>query len=402
MKAAGIICEFNPFHNGHKYLLERVRQELQPDALVCVMSGNFVQRGEPAMWNKYSRAKAAVLCGADLVIELPVYAAVNSASEFAKGGISILKGLGIVDTIAFGSEIGDAKILKRAAEMSVAENKAFSAVFRDAIDKGISYAKAYEIAVTEQIKDLPEHFFEGSNNILALEYIKQNILTSANLNIFTVKRIGSAHDSFSPEECLASASYLRNTWFTDNKNYVNFIPSECLDLFEDSQVFDFKANEALFQMLRLSILNTSLEEIAALSEASEGLENLVKKAVLNASNTDELIQYIKSKRYTYARISRLLIQLLLNLNKYSVKEAFDHPYARVLAFNETGREAIKCSKEKASIPVITNLNKQVKQNDPILAGLNLDFHASDVYNVITSNNIYENSDKVCNCIPVNI
>ena len=403
MKAAGIICEFNPFHNGHHYLLNSVRQDLNPDALVCVMSGNFVQRGDAAAWNKYVRAKAAVLSGADLVIELPVFAAVNSAGEFARGGISILKGLGIVDTIAFGSECGNVELLKQIAELSVNENAAFSAQFREEIDKGISYPKAYKNAVSEQIKGLQEDFFDGSNNILALEYLKQNYLLNANMDVYTVKRFECEHDSLRPGKNIASGSYIRqNIIDGDNNSYVNFIPEQVSSLLSESRLFDFKAKETLFHLIRFCILNISSEELSEINEVSEGIENLLKKSVLNANCTDDLIHLVKSKRYTYARISRILIQTLLNIRKDFVREAFEHPYARVLAFNDKGRAAIKAANEIGGIPVITNVNKQVSENDAIMPGLSMDYHASDIYNLLVSNNIYENSDKVCNCIPCNI
>jgi len=403
MKAAGIICEFNPFHNGHNYLFETVRQDINPDALVCVMSGNFVQRGQAAMWNKYVRAKAAINCGADIVIELPTYAAVNSASSFAKAAVDILNGLGVVDTIAFGSECGDINQLVRIAELTDDENEDFSADFRKAIDEGISYPKAYQKAVLGQIKGLSDDFFAGSNNILGIEYLKWLKKTDSEIKPYTLQRNGCGHDAINPTDDFASGSYIRKLFEEDKMQHISdFLPVKAAEIICSSESFTKEDENILFQLIRYKLLNSSPEELSKISEISEGLENLLKKAVLKANTIDELIHSVKSKRYTYARISRILIQTLLCITKDDVLRASLYPYARVLAFNSNGREIIKKASEIGQIPIITNINSQVKETDDIMAGLSIDLRAGNLYSIIKSNNIYENSDKVCNCILCNI
>jgi len=402
MKAAGIICEFNPFHNGHKYLFDMVRQDINPDALVCVMSGNFVQRGEPAFWDKYTRAKMAVNCGADIVIELPVVYAVNNAKEFASGGIEILNSLGCISHYCFGSESGDAKELLKIAEATLNEDKEFAAIIKAFLGEGISYPKAYEMALNKRFSIETAVDLSASNNILALEYIKSAQRLKSKMTPYTIKRTGSEHDADDASSDNCSSSYIRKMLLekVDLSRMQYAYPSE-----NDGLMYNhFDCSVALdkyFSLVRYSVLRKSAYDLADILEISEGLENKIKKSLLNASDLEELIQLIKSKRYTYARISRILAQIVLGITKEEYSECKKYPYARVLAFNEKGRELLKELKVSSSVPILTNLNKQ----DEIagnLPGLKFDYFASDIYSIISGKTIYENSDKVCNSLPLNI
>lgn len=308
MKIAGIICEFNPFHEGHKYLIDSVRQDLDPDAVVCVMSGNYVQRGMPAFWNKWERAKAAIIGGADLVLQMPVCVSLSSAAYFAAGAVDIIKGVNC-NYLCFGSECGDLNMIKHLSENGI---------------------------------DGPE---EG-NNILGAEYLRQ---LDDDIIPWTIK-INTA---------LGHAEDIRNK---QNNNYVN------------------KA----FELLRYKIIQSEAEDLALCPEVSEGLENRIKKAVSASESMDSLIKSIKSKRYTYTRISRCMMQILLDIHSSTPAV----PYAHVLAFNETGQKIIKNS----NIKLYSNIDPE---DCRMSRDLKTDVEADDIYSVITSNSIYYGSDYVC-------
>ena len=352
MKIVGIICEYNPFHQGHKYMLDKLRAELNPDAVVCVMSGNFVQRGMPAMWDKYERAQFAIEKGIDLVIELPTWYAVNSAKEFAKGGIYVLRSLGVTD-IAFGSECGDIKLLKEAAEFT--ENAEFKEKLQAFFDEGNSYPSAYAKASENPI-------FDGPNNILGVEYLRQLALQKSRIKAHTYKRFYGV-----------SAEQIRS----DIKNGKRLAFSYPLP--DWTPVTD----ERLFAMVRTKLLTTPKEELANVLEMSEGLENRLLEAVVTAKNLDDLILKAKSKRFTYARISRILIQMVLGMNKNNAPKA--PKTFKILAFNETGREVLRKIKARGQVKFGVN---------------NFDEYASSIYSVICGRNIYDHSDKVINAKPI--
>ena len=404
MKAAGIICEFNPFHNGHKYLFDNVRQDVKPDAVVCVMSGDFVQRGEPALWDKYDRAEMAVLSGADIVIELPVCFSLNAAKEFAKGGISILKSLGIIETLAFGSECGNAQILERIACNTYKETREFSDVLKIYLAQGMSYPAAYQCTLQDVFSDLNANIFTQPNNVLAIEYLKQNLLQEAGFKAYTMQRFGVGHDANSVSGEFASGKYLRELILEEGNitiNYDKYVP-ECIKEKISVGIVPLSViNSNLFELLRYKVLTSTAEELADALEISEGLENKIKKEVLEAEALDDLIFKVKSKRYTYARISRILMQILLEINKSECEKAGELKNLRVLAFNNKGREVINEVGKIGNVNLITNIDKQYfdKNHDFYL---DLDMKAADIYSIISSRNIYRKNDMVCNSIYCNI
>ena len=404
MRAVGIISEFNPFHNGHKHLIDKIRQELMPDYLVAVMSGNFVQRGEPAMWNKWTRAECAVENGVDLVLELPVCFAVNSAEEFARGGIRILKGLHLITDLAFGSESGEIKSLEAASRLLVKEENSFSSALRLALKEGISYPAAYDKAFRNTIGNAGEiqiDMLKGSNDILALEYLKQNIIQRAGLKPFAVKRIGCGHDKGRGDTEYASASAIRALIKSEQKltSVLSALPSETYKVLESKEFFSKNDELRYFTLLRNNLLTKSGEELGEVLSVTEGLEKNLKQALKKAVSVDDMIMSVKSKRYTYAKISRILVQSLLGLNKntYEMLQASESPYARVLGFNTAGAELLRVLKNKKSkIPILTNLNKNISDDDPRMAMLSLDVLASDLYSLIKGITIYDGSDFVNN------
>lgn len=394
MNIVGIICEFNPFHNGHKYLIDRVREDLKPDAVVCVMSGNFVQRGIPATWHKRLRAQMAVACGADLVFELPACYSVNAAPEFAYGGTALLASLG-VNTLAFGSECGDASLILEIARKIASESDEMSLKIKSLMNGGMAYPKAY----SELLEAEYPGFLGGSNNVLALEYAKQIIKHGFAMDLYTVKRVGAKHDSSELSGEYSSASAIRNAVLEEvdiNNIYESYIPKDACSIIKDYGLVCRPENQ-LFAILRHRILTMSCAELAQTLEVSEGLENKLKQAILKSNSVDELVHRIKSKRYTYARISRILMQILLGITKenYPVLKDSSLKYARVLAANAQGTKLIKRIKKADNIEIITNTARQKAQNAENNPSLALDIVANDIYSVLNNGEIYKLSDYVC-------
>ena len=366
MKLVGVVAEFNPFHNGHKYLIDAIRGELNPDGIVCVMSGDFVQRGYPAITDKWSRARAAVASGADLVIELPTVFSLSSAHDFAYGGIKMLEGLGCITDLAFGSETADINELKRIASINIDNNEDLKA----ALDEGLSYPAALSRVLGKELEP---------NDILAVEYLRAN----TKFEPHAIIRKGKGH--------LATASYIRENL----AEIEEFVPEDSLYELQEFPFWDEIADSKLFDMIRYALLMRSSDELASIMGISEGLENALKKAVVGSESFDDIIMKAKSKRYTYARISRALICIALDMNKALLEEAKEKPlYARVLAMNENGAKILKEAKKTAEYDIISNLKKAEVLISPNKNLIETDVQAADLYSILTGRNVYDNSDFV--------
>jgi predicted nucleotidyltransferase len=402
MRVVGILSEFNPFHKGHKYLIDKVKEELNPACIIAVMSGNFVQRGEPAMWDKWTRAACAVENGVDLVFELPVCFAVNSAQEFAGGGVRLLKGLQAVTDLAFGSESGDAEALSAGASLLVREEQRFSIEIKLALKTGISYPAAYEQAfrkISEHQSGDYNSLLRGSNDILALEYIKQINSQAAKFAPYAVKRAGLGHDQGQFNHEFPSASIIRQHIKSTEgvASAKEVLPEKTFSLLEAESYFSEKDETRYFALLRNAILVPKKEELAGVLSVTEGLENNLKNSLLTASGIDELILGAKSKRHTYAKISRILVQALLGITKerYANIRKSNLIYARVLGFNSAGAGMLRLLQNGTSqIPIWTNINKNIDADDPRRDMLLLDILASDMYSIIKGTSIYSASDYV--------
>lgn len=338
MKISVIIAEFNPFHNGHEYIINEAKKS--SDAVVCVMSGSFVQRGEVAVYDKWTRAKATVLCGADLVIELPTVFAVSTAERFAFGAISLLKSLGCIDEIVFGSEVGNIDTLKKAAEIMLCEPPEVSKKIKSSLSLGMSFASARQAAY-ESLFD--SSVLSSPNNILAIEYIKAALSQGFDVKFKTVRRIGDYH-SESVTSKYASATALRKQIHSGEELFAQ-VPEKAANLYKNAPVFDTKKlDNTVLYLLR----TMSSEQISLINDVSEGLENALKKAALTCGRIEDIIDLVSGKRYTKTKISRILMSLLLGIDKKIIYEKPD--YARVLSFNDIGRQIIKNIKE--NIPII--------------------------------------------------
>lgn len=353
MQNVGIVAEFNPFHNGHKYLIDSAKKN--GGRIICVMSGNYVQRGDTAITDKFSRAEMAVKCGADLVVELPTPWAMSTAQNFAFGAVGILNALGIIDTIAFGSECGDISLLKQTADILK------SADFNDKISKEISSSSKTFAAARSDIfdRDYSElsHILKGANDTLATEYILAAKRAGFGGDFLPIKRIGAAHDSHI-DDAIVSASFIREK-IKSGQAFIleKYMPKQAADILNNAPISDVSRLEtAILCKLREIFANDTLPN---LPDLSEGIENRIKNAVKNATTLEELYDKIKTKRYTLARIRRICLSAFLNIdNSYF---GLLPPYIRILAIGKHGEEVIKEASKNAVLPIITKLN-----------GLNLD------------------------------
>lgn len=352
MKTAGIICEYNPFHNGHLYHINQTKK--QADAVVCVMSGSFVQRGFPAVCDKFSRADAAVRQGADIVIELPTVFALSSAEKFAYGGISVLDSLGFVDMVSFGAESENFRIFDE-------ENDDFKKQMRAELDMGLSYAAAKANAAT---KIFGIELSNKPNDILAYEYIKTINKLGSDMQPLIIKRQFNGYHSQTPCGEYASASYIREHPGEAKKYMPEPLPK--------SEITDFEK----YKLAALAHLRCA--DASALKKTygcGEGLENRIKQAANDAESFDELLETAKTKRYPTGRILRLIACSMLGINA----ENFTPEYIRILSMSKKGCGLLR--EYSPSLPVITNLSKQQIPSKQ----LEIDIKAGNLRSLFTKN-----------------
>ncbi|KHO62593.1 putative nucleotidyltransferase [Thermoanaerobacter sp. YS13] len=386
MGILGIIVEYNPFHNGHLYHLQTSKKLTKCDYTIAVMSGNFVQRGEPAIVDKWKRTEMALRAGIDLVIELPVVYATSTAENFAYGAVKLLDSLKIVDRISFGSEKGDLNELTKIAAMLLEEPIYYKKVLKEFLKSGITFAKARELALQKVINNNEiEKILQTSNNILAIEYLKALKKIGSFIIPFTIKRRGSLYTSLELKGEFASASSIRKHIFENGlEGLEKYIPDFTKEILQNS--FEKKQGPISleeFSNILIYLLRNHIP-LNHIFDVSEGLENKIYKASYKTNNVEELIKLVKSKRYTESRIRHILIHLLLNIDKQIFKE-FDGPnYIRVLGFNEKGKEMLREIKKKSPLPIITKVSQyKIKLSNTKM--FEKDLFATDVYTLAYKN-----------------
>ncbi len=339
MKITAIISEFNPFHKGHKYLIDKAREN-GATHIVAVMSGNFVQRGESAVFSKWDRAKTALENGVDLVVENPLIYATASAQRFAFGGVGVINGLGCVDEIAFGSESGNINELIKVADFIVEDD--FSEEIQKFLKEGVSFPQARENAIAEKYGEEYSRILSSPNNILACEYISECKKSGVNIDFFTTSRIGAEHDGKEKDGYYSASSLrekLRKNLKTDDEIF-EFSREAC-------KAFDFtKLEVAILVKLR----SFTICDFRNLPDVSEGMENRLYSAAQNAKSLSEFIELVKTKRYTHSRIRRICLYALLGITKSDLN--LPVPYVRVIGHNEKGREILRIAREKSTVPVV--------------------------------------------------
>ena len=346
MKITGIICEYNPLHLGHKKQLDAVRANAPDGGIVCLMSGNFVQRGMPAVFDKMTRAKAAVQCGADLVLELPVTAALSSAEGFAFGGVEILSRF--CDELCFGAENADSTMLMQLAQTLLSPE--FSNKLRDVLATGLSFPAARQAALEAMGTD--GKLLALPNNILAVEYCKAILAQESAMRPMPILRLGSYHDT-APDRDNPSATALR-TLIETGQDWQAFVPEEAAVCFADATIHTLSAGERAI----LGKLRTMTDsEFEALPYGSEGLWRKLMHGARMESTLEGIASATKSKRYTRTRIDRMILCAFLGITAQMLSSPA--PYVRVLALNDTGRQILKKARENGRF-----VNIGEKQADP--------------------------------------
>ncbi|RPF56097.1 nucleotidyltransferase [Aquisalibacillus elongatus] len=380
MKACGLIVEYNPFHNGHVYHLEQSKQETQADVMVAVMSGSFLQRGEPAIIDKFHRAKAALTSGVDILLELPYVYAVQYADLFAKGAMLQLDGLN-VDDVCFGSEEGNIEPFLEGYDHYLQEKSLYQSTLHKYLDDGLSFPqaskKAYEsINLTQGEIDLSQ-----PNNILGFSYVKAVKELKSSINPRTIRRTKSGYHDPKIEHEIASATSIRNEILTSQemtRNAINALPQSTTDqlLAYQQKSGSWHSWESYFPYLQLIVHTRSVEELSQIHGVIEGLEYRLKQTVQEAENFEQWMHLLKTKRYTWTRLQRMFAHILTNTTKNEVNE-FDQleqaPYLRILGMTDNGRNYIKSIKKDLEIPIFSNL--QEHQHDM----LNIEERATNAY-----------------------
>lgn len=357
MKSVGIICEYNPFHNGHIYHLDKVK-ELYPDyTIILVMSGNFTQRGDVSIINKWDKTKIALKYGVDIVVEIPYVFATESADKFAYASVNLLNELG-VEAIVFGSETNNIEKLEELANIQLYDKK-YNKLVKEYIDDGINYPTA----LSKALYDITGKKIEKPNDILALSYIREIKKIDSDIKPVSIKR-NNDYNSLELNDGMTSASSIRYALY-NKENIENYIPEEteeCLN----KPVF----NENYFSLLKYKILTE--EDLSIYQTVDEGIENRLKKYIVNSKNLEEFILKIKTKRYTYNKLNRMFNHILCNFTKEEAEELDEIEYIRVLGFSYKGQDYLNKIKKKIDLPIITRFTSDYEM-------LNIEYRATCVY-----------------------
>ncbi len=387
MRAVGIIAEYNPFHNGHLHHLRQSMEQTGADVSVAVISGNFTQRGSFAILDKWTRAEMAVRNGVNLVVEMPTLFACNNAGYFAKGGIEILENLGVTH-ISFGSESGNIAELLRISQEMQAHKDTINEAVRAAVKEGQAYPRARAEALRRILGEDVSAVIDSPNNLLALEYLR--FMKTA--QPVTVRRQGTGYYDLEPKGTMASATGIRKT-LADGGDISRLVPDVTREMLLAHRA-EIMSEEDLYLLLIQKILTTPAEVLNAIFGAEEGLGNKMKASVRYWKSYEEIVEALKSKRYTRTRIGRLLAMTLLGVRRSDVKHAQN--YIRVLAFDETGSRYLKEVKKSGdcTLPILTNINREGGFSREIQKTLAKDILASDLYNFACGRDLYADSDHV--------
>ena len=363
MKVCGVICEYNPFHNGHKYQLQRARELTGADFIVCTMSGPFVQRGDAAVCDKWTRAQTALKNGADLVLELPAAFAVRPAQDFAFGGAALLDGLGVVTHLSFGAEDDDLDRLYRFAAPETPEQ---SALIRSYLDKGLSHPAARAKAIGE---DMPP------NITLAVEYIRALERLNSSIQPVPVLRTYDHHDTQAHE--MASATAIRLQLAQGNTDLSHAMPPNALPLLLDALPSPMPSLSRFSDILMYRLRTTPPDALRELFDIPEGLENRLYREASAHTHIDDVLAAVKCKRYPLARLRRLMVHIQLNMTGEFLAAHPAPEYARVLGFRKNAAPLLSAIKHKRTLPLLTKV-----ADAPANALLDLDRRAQDVWDLM--------------------
>ncbi len=385
-KVLGIIAEYNPFHNGHLYHIEQSKELVNPDYTVCIISGNFVQRGNVSIIDKWSKAEMALHAGANLVIELPTIYSTSSAENFAEGCVKILDSFKLDTVLSFGSECGDINTLNKFAEILSKEPQEYKSLLNHELQTGISYPKARENALLMYVNDIRKYAstLSSPNNILGIEYLKAIKKLKSNILPLTVKRNAVDHDSEEIIENYASSTHIREL-LCENKNITKLVPKFTYDILarqinSGKSVLDIAAFE---REILYALRKMTLNQISNLPDVTFGLANSLMYAINSCNSYEKVISMVKSKTYTQSRVQRILLYALLGITKEDMQDSKKvKPYVRVLGLDDKGRELLsELSKSNSRLPVITSVKDfyNTSNNRSLTRMLNLDVLATNIY-----------------------
>nr|WP_321314807.1 nucleotidyltransferase [uncultured Ligilactobacillus sp.] len=362
----GIITEYNPFHNGHLYQIKQVKKAFPNAPLVIAMSGNFLQRGEPAIIDKWHRAKECLANGADLVMEMPVLAAVQAADRFAYYGVWTHFQMGVTD-LFFGAEHSDYDFMNFA--------KIVKDIKGDFTKRNESFARSYQRIITEKIG----HSVEQPNDLLGLAYAKANLKLNANINLHPIQRKNANYHDMHLQETgtIASASAIRRALFNNDDEIEKFVPAETLSDLLSQRLVSW---DDFWMHLKMELLTHNPEELAEIYGMSEGIQyRMIEMANRSetSQNFESWIKAVKNKRFTYTRLSRLAVMTLLHVTKSDFEKFQQMPYLRVLGFTSKGREVLHNAKKKTEFPIITNVSADDKRKI-----MNVDYKTGKMYQSI--------------------
>lgn len=409
MKITGLITEYNPFHNGHLYHMQKARELTKADAVIAVMSGNYVQRGAPAIMPKHLRAEVALEAGIPLVIELPVCYACGSAEYFAAGAVSILEGLGCIDALCFGSECGDLNVLRQIAEILCGEPEEYRSLLKEELKKGHAYPKARQNAICAYTgREDMDVILSEPNNILGIEYIKAAKKMKSNMGIYTIKRKVSGYHDEELAENYSSASAIRKLlWHASNSVHMDAdllydepplsdvltrlegqVPPACIRFLEEAHRTRYPVYANDFSLLlKYKLSGETKESLTSYADVSEELANRILNRLNDYITFDQFCDLLKTREVTYSRLCRALLHILLDIRKEDMERYAVEGYCRyahILGFRKDGAALLKYIKKYTRIPLITKLTQTGPLSASALHMLESDAAASNLYeSVIT-------------------
>jgi len=365
MKIIGLIAEYNPFHLGHVYQINKIKEKYPDSIIIAIVSSCFTQRGEVSIINKWNKTQICLDNNIDIVIELPFLYATRSADIFAKGAITILNKLGI-DTLVFGTETEKLDNLIKMAKTQLNDNN-YDTLVKEYLNKGLNYPTA----LNKALNNILQEEITKPNDLLALSYIKQVMLINKNINIVNIQRTNNYH-SKKIENNIVNASLIRD-YLLNKKDIANYIPN-----YNTNYLYKNLSIDNYYPLLKYQI-NNNLNNLNKFLTVNEGIENRIKKYINISNNWNELVKNIKTKRYTYNKINRMLVHILTNTTKEEKNLTID--YIRLLGFNKEGRKYLNKKKKDIDIPLLTNYKPNISKL------FDLEYKITCIYSLNTNNNL---------------
>lgn len=382
MKTIAIISEYNPFHFGHLNQINEIKKifKNEPITIISIMSGNFIQRGEPSILNKFKRSEAVIKNGINLCLEIPIHISLSSAEGFSFGAIKILDKLNVVDYVCFGCESPDKNKLNLITDFLISSNKN---TLKKYLDLGFSFPKARELMIEEQFHDNNlTNFMKSPNNILAIEYLKAIKILNSKMKILPIQRVGGNYNDKNLDKKFSSATSIRNEILNSNNDISilkNHVPNSTYEILKEGfQNNELVNKEQMFPYIKYKLLTCgNLEKI---EDVGEGLENKFYSSITKSTSLDELILNVKSKRYTYSRLSRILTKYFIGFENFSVDEiqSFNN-YVKILGFDKIGMETLNKIKKTCPLNLISKFNKKNSSLAP------LDILGTKAYSLLNKN-----------------